>query len=225
MEEHLEHVVEECRGFPYARAKEMAPKVLKEYVRRHGGDDNTNDKEELIRRLFACWQDPDDRLPGHSRPLPGDALAAPHSWEQQHPQRVTHEYGQLLDAAQATERRAENAKRLNNTIDSFLSEATGSSTVLRFAFVEPVGSQAYMGVDRAVYADPRLSRPSRALSQRDRRMGPFLQEAAQKSKFYGSIVLNHRVVLHAIDATPARWHGDRFLAARQSQDGRVVAEK
>ena len=220
-----EHVVEECRGFPYARAKEMAPKVLKEYVRRHGGDDNTNDKEELIRRLFACWQDPDGRLPGHSRPLPGEALAAPHSWEQQHPQRVTHEYGQLLDAAQATERRAENAKRLNNTIDSFLSEATGSSTVLRFAFVEPVGSQAYMGVDRAVYADPRISRPSRALSQRDRRMGPFLQEAARKSKFYGAFVLNHRVVLHAIDATPARWRGDRFLAARRSQDGRVVAKK
>jgi len=28
-----------------------------------------------------------------------------------------------------------------------------------------------------------------------------------KSKFYGAIVLNHRVVLHAIDATPARWRG------------------
>ena len=29
-----------------------------------------------------------------------------------------------------------------------------------------------------------------------------------KSKFYGPFVLNHRVVLHAIDATPARWRGD-----------------
>ena len=31
-----------------------------------------------------------------------------------------------------------------------------------------------------------------------------------KSKFYGAFVLNHRVVLHAIDATPARWrdHAD-----------------
>ena len=29
-----------------------------------------------------------------------------------------------------------------------------------------------------------------------------------KSKFYGAFVLHHRVVLHAIDATPARWHGD-----------------
>ena len=29
-----------------------------------------------------------------------------------------------------------------------------------------------------------------------------------KSKFYGAFVLNHRAVLHAIDATPARWRGD-----------------
>jgi len=29
-----------------------------------------------------------------------------------------------------------------------------------------------------------------------------------KSKFYGAFVLNHRVVLDAIDATPARWRGD-----------------
>ena len=29
-----------------------------------------------------------------------------------------------------------------------------------------------------------------------------------KSKFYGAFALNHRVVLHAIDATPARWRGD-----------------
>ena len=29
-----------------------------------------------------------------------------------------------------------------------------------------------------------------------------------KSKFHGAFVLNHRVVLHAIDATPARWRGD-----------------
>ena len=28
-----------------------------------------------------------------------------------------------------------------------------------------------------------------------------------KSKFYGAFVLNRRVVLHAIDATPARWRG------------------
>ena len=29
-----------------------------------------------------------------------------------------------------------------------------------------------------------------------------------KSTFYGAFVLNHRVVLHAIDATPARRRGD-----------------
>ena len=29
-----------------------------------------------------------------------------------------------------------------------------------------------------------------------------------KSKFYDTFVLNLRVVLHAIDATPARWRGD-----------------
>jgi hypothetical protein len=29
-----------------------------------------------------------------------------------------------------------------------------------------------------------------------------------KSKFYGAFVLNHHVVLHAIEATPARWRGD-----------------
>ena len=48
-----------------------------------------------------------------------------------------------------------------------------------------------------------------------------------KSKFYGAFVLNRRVVLHAIDAAPARsmaWRC-RFLAARPSQDGRVIAEK
>ena len=28
-----------------------------------------------------------------------------------------------------------------------------------------------------------------------------------KSKFYGAFVLNHRVVFHAIDATPTRWRG------------------
>ena len=27
-------------------------------------------------------------------------------------------------------------------------------------------------------------------------------------KFYGAFVLNNRVVLHAIDATPARWRDD-----------------
>jgi hypothetical protein len=32
--------------------------------------------------------------------------------------------------------------------------------------------------------------------------------AVWKSKFYGAVVLNRCVCLHAIDATPARWRGD-----------------
>merc|ERR1712138_121767 len=34
------------------------------------------------------------------------------------------------------------------------------------------------------------------------------RRAVWKSKFYGAFVLNHRVVLRAIDATPARWRDD-----------------
>ena len=61
-----------------------------------------------------------------------------------------------------------------------------------------------------------------------------------KSKFHGAFVLNCRVDLHAIDATPARlsrrpprhrrdacsiaWRC-RCLTARRSQPGRVIAEK
>ena len=36
-----------------------------------------------------------------------------------------------------------------------------------------------------------------------------------KSKFYGAFVLNHRVVLPAIDATPARWRGDAGSSPRE----------
>ena len=45
------------------------------------------------------------------------------------------------------------------------------------------------GLDEAVLAVEGVPRPVR------------------KSKFYGAFVLNHRVVLHAIDATPARRRG------------------
>ena len=38
--------------------------------------------------------------------------------------------------------------------------------------------------------------------------------AVWKSKFYGAFVLNHRVVLHAIDATSARWRGDAESSPR-----------
>ena len=61
----------------------MAIPVLQDHVRRHGGDDRTNDKEELIRRLKACFQEK------VSRPLPGDALATPPWWDKPKPQRVS----------------------------------------------------------------------------------------------------------------------------------------
>ena len=35
-----------------------------------------------------------------------------------------------------------------------------------------------------------------------------LSGAMWKSKFYDAFVLNHRMILHAIDAMPARWRGD-----------------
>ena len=37
-----------------------------------------------------------------------------------------------------------------------------------------------------------------------------------KSKCYGAFVLNQNVVLHAIDATPARWRGDFHTGRRNS---------
>ena len=46
-----------------------------------------------------------------------------------------------------------------------------------------------------------------------------------KSKFDGVLVLNRRVVLHAIDATPARWRDDAGSSPLESQDGRAIAEK
>ena len=38
--------------------------------------------------------------------------------------------------------------------------------------------------------------------------GVVLPAPVWKSKVHGAFVLNHRVVLHAIDATPARWRGE-----------------
>ena len=49
-----------------------------------------------------------------------------------------------------------------------------------------------------------------------------------KSKFYGAFVLNRRVVLHAIDAPPARRRGDAGsspLDRARTAVGRVIAEK
>ena len=44
-----------------------------------------------------------------------------------------------------------------------------------------------------------------------------------KSKSYGAFVLNRRVVLHAIDATPARWRGVVVFSARFSLRDRIRA--
>ena len=47
--------------------------------------------------------------------------------------------------------------------------------------------------------------------------------AVRKSKLYGVFVLNRRVVLHAIDATPARWRGDAGSSPLdQARNGRVI---
>ena len=43
-----------------------------------------------------------------------------------------------------------------------------------------------------------------------------------KSKFCGAFVLNHRVLLHAIDATPARWRApDALVDFHTGLDGKV----
>ncbi len=51
------------------------------------------------------------------------------------------------------------------------------------------------------------------------------QQPVWKSKFYGAFVLNHRVVLHAIDATPARWRGDVGSSPLEGARTVAVAEK
>ena len=44
--------------------------------------------------------------------------------------------------------------------------------------------------------------------------------AVWKSKFHGAFVLNRRVVLHAIDATPARWRVAMPVPHRSTEPGR-----
>ena len=50
----------------------------------------------------------------------------------------------------------------------------------------------------------------------------FLERPVWKSKFYGAFVLNHRVVLHAIDAMSARWnrvHPTHWLISTHRRTG------
>ena len=71
----------------------------------------------------------------------------------------------------------------------------------------------FLDYDHAKERDGRLARVAATpWARRDSR--PFWRgklrapKPVWKSKFYGAFVLNRRVALHAIDATPARWRGD-----------------
>ena len=65
-----------------------------------------------------------------------------------------------------------------------------------------------------------------AVNEVDDRVALGLSPPVLKSKFYGAFVLNLRVDLHAIDATPARRRGDVGSSPlERSQRGHVVAEK
>ena len=63
-------------------------------------------------------------------------------------------------------------------------------------------------VDVAAHLVERLARVLRAQGRRRFEGTGLADGPVWKSKFYGALVLNHRVDLHAIDATPARWRGD-----------------
>ena len=55
-----------------------------------------------------------------------------------------------------------------------------------------------------------------------RHRGDVAVDTCVEIKIYGTFVLNHRVVLHAIDATPARWRVMPVPHRSTSQDGRAV---
>ena len=67
-------------------------------------------------------------------------------------------------------------------------------------------SHSYSPLDCTACASAARPTPVRTCRRRTgARAGP---SPVWKSKLYGAFVLNHRVVLHAIDAAPARWRGD-----------------
>ena len=72
-------------------------------------------------------------------------------------------------------------------------------------FERGAGRRAHYPVARRTSRWP--ARATRSPRRAPQLRGSFLQPV-WKSKFYGKFVLNYRVVLHAIDATPARWRGD-----------------
>ena len=64
-----------------------------------------------------------------------------------------------------------------------------------------------MGGPRPPWGGPNMPPPN-AFPPRGFPGQGFPSRAVWKSKFYGAFVLNHRVVLHAIDAMPARWRDE-----------------
>ena len=85
-----------------------------------------------------------------------------------------------------------------------------SAAVVEVALDEESGengavARVALGGDRLVVKRPPASPAARAVAAIQQW---YAREAVWKSKFYGAFVLNLRVDLHAIDATPARWRGD-----------------
>ena len=73
--------------------------------------------------------------------------------------------------------------------------------VVRQRLLEAARQEAARGL---VLDDDDADGPLARLLRRE----PLPPRPVWKSKFYGAFVLNRRVVLHAIDATPDRWRGD-----------------
>jgi hypothetical protein len=61
---------------------------------------------------------------------------------------------------------------------------------------------------RTITGERGLRRHRSMFSDRLRGLCALRSSPVWKSKFYDAFVLNHIVVLHAIDATPARWRDD-----------------
>ena len=82
---------------------------------------------------------------------------------------------------------------------------------LRRRCVSPASFEGHSIANRGHRRIPQVSEdaPARALDATvNVRVNELGRISVWKSKFYGAFALNHRVVLHAIDATPARWRGD-----------------
>ena len=114
-------------------------------------------------------------------------------------------------------------------LDHEKTDFSPSSFSFLISFITNLYINTHRRLDRlpahgALLHDPLLIRARDAVRAQD---VAARYQPVWESKFYGAFVQILRVVLHAIDATPARsmaWRC-RFLTARPSQDGRVIAEK